>query len=76
VAVWSDRSKKMYFSLPQMIASSSDAQKDVSYSVVSVPIDDSQIGDDEFRFTNKIWDSIENEVEHGEVSVSGKFYYE
>lgn len=67
VAIWSNVSKKMYFSLPQEIPSSNDEQTDVTYSVVTVPMDESCVEGDQFLFSNRVWDLIENEVEHGAV---------
>lgn len=67
VAIWSNFSKKMHFSLPQEIACTSEHQRDVTYSIVSVPLNETDVSDEEFLFNNNVWDMIENEVEHGAI---------
>jgi len=65
VCVWSPKSNRMFFSLPEKTADGS--ADDGSFAIVSIPIRSEQVSEDTFLFTNKIWDEIENEVEHGEV---------
>lgn len=67
VCVWSPKSKRMYFSLPERAVSTDGPSDEGSFAIVSIQISDDKVSDDKFLFTNKIWDVIENEVEHGEI---------
>jgi hypothetical protein len=62
----------MHFSLPQKMLS--EDSNDQSYAIVSITVSDDRIinNGDQFLFTNKVWDEIENEVETGEVT-AGEF---
>jgi hypothetical protein len=66
VSVWSPKTNRMSFSLPQKIhANTSDEQ---SFALVSIAMPLEKVSGDIFSFTNKVWDEIEDEVETGAVT--------
>lgn len=65
VCAWSPKANRMYFSLPER--TTDGGADEGSFAIVSIPLEATEVTEESFMFTNKVWDAIENEVEHGEV---------